>query len=336
MRGKGINYDTGFSPGDKQSRPEFDSEVARRELRIIATDLHCNVVRISGGDVGRLAIAGRHAMEAGLEVWFSPFPTEMSATRVLSHLTECAVRAEKLRAQGAKVVFVAGCELSVFAKGFLPGASAYDRMATLASPDPELWASLADVPARLNEFLAELAAAVRREFHGPVTYASAAWEPVDWGPFDIVAVDAYRDAGNAAGYRDDLQRHLSHGKPVAITEFGCCTYKGAGDRGGMGWAIVDESVEPRRIAGDYQRDESEQVAYMRELIATFEQAGVDSAFWFTFAGYRLPYRPDPRFDLDMASYGIVKVLEDREGTTYPGMPWEPKAAFDALAGIYAR
>ena len=74
MRGKGINYDTGFFPGGKDSRPGFDPETARRELRIIAEDLHCTAVRISGGEPERLSIAARHAAEAGLEVWFAPRP----------------------------------------------------------------------------------------------------------------------------------------------------------------------------------------------------------------------------------------------------------------------
>jgi hypothetical protein len=48
----------------------------------------------------------------------------------------------------------------------------------------------------------------------------------------------------------------------------------------------------------------------------------------------LPHRSNPREDFDMASYGVVKVLEDRLGHTYPDMPWEPKAAFTALADYY--
>ena len=36
----------------------------------------------------------------------------------------------------------------------------------------------------------------------------------------------------------------------------------------------------------------------------------------------------------MASYGVVKVLGDRRGHTYPDMAWEPKAAFTALADYY--
>ena len=66
----------------------------------------------------------------------------------------------------------------------------------------------------------------------------------------------------------------------------------------------------------------------------FDAAGVDSAFVNTFARYDLPHRDDPGRDLDMASYGVVKVLEGRPGRGYPGMPWEPKAAFAALADWY--
>ena len=36
----------------------------------------------------------------------------------------------------------------------------------------------------------------------------------------------------------------------------------------------------------------------------------------------------------MASYGVVKVLQDRLGGTYPDMAWEPKPAFSALADHY--
>jgi len=36
----------------------------------------------------------------------------------------------------------------------------------------------------------------------------------------------------------------------------------------------------------------------------------------------------------MASYGVAALLEGRTGTAYPGMPWEPKAAFAALAEYY--
>ena len=53
----------------------------------------------------------------------------------------------------------------------------------------------------LNAFLADAVAAVRPAFGGPLTYSSGMWEDVDWGPFDMVGVDLYRDASNEATYR---------------------------------------------------------------------------------------------------------------------------------------
>lgn len=39
MRGKGINYDTGFYVDPLGSRPEFSPDIVAREMRIIASDL---------------------------------------------------------------------------------------------------------------------------------------------------------------------------------------------------------------------------------------------------------------------------------------------------------
>lgn len=99
--------------------------------------------------------------------------------------------------------------------------------------------------------------------------------------------------------------------------------------------IIDRSVEPPAIKGDYQRDEGEQVRYLRELLEIFEQEGLHSAFWFNFADYHVPHRADPHYDLDLASYGVVKVLENATGREYPDMSWEPKEVFHELAAAYA-
>jgi hypothetical protein len=69
-----------------------------------------------------------------------------------------------------------------------------------------------------------------------------------------------------------------------------------------------------------------------ELLQVYDEEGADAAFVYTFARWDLPTSSDPERDFDIASYGVVKVLEQgRTGTTYPGLPWEPKAAFHALA-----
>src|SRR5437868_5711320 len=55
MNRKGINYDVGtvFHEG-VTSRENLAPEVIKREMEIIKNDLHCNAVRISGYDIGRL------------------------------------------------------------------------------------------------------------------------------------------------------------------------------------------------------------------------------------------------------------------------------------------
>lgn len=331
MRGKGINYDTGFYPGGVSSREQFDAGIVRREMQVIADDLHCTAVRVSGGDPARLSVAGELAAAAGLEVWFAPFPCELTAAELTPLLAECADRAEHLRRSGASVVLVCGCELSLFGAGFLPGGTVYERIARLQAGGEQLYSAFAALPGKLNDFLAATAEDARGRFGGPLSYASGMWEPVDWTPFDVAGVDAYRDADNADRFRLELRRHLRHGKPLAITEFGCCGYAGAADRGGLGWAILDTSAEPPVLDADYVRDEHEQVTYLRDLTEIFEAEGVDLAFWFTFAGYRLVPGAGPRRDLDLASYGVVKMAPGGPGCGYQGLGWEPKLAFGALA-----
>ncbi|MBY8884210.1 hypothetical protein K7472_05035 [Streptomyces sp. PTM05] len=336
MRGKGINYDTGFRPGGELSRTDFDPDVVAEEMRVIASDLHCTAVRISGGDPERLTAAAQHAAAVGLQVWFAPFPCELTADELRPFFADCARRAEEIRRGGADVVLVTGCELSLFAAGFLPGATVYDRIAALTTNNPRDWAEFGGLPGRMNAFLADVVADARQRFGGPITYAAGTWEDVDWGPFDIVAADAYRGGHNADRFRDEVRAMFRHGKPVAVTEFGCCGYRGAGERGGTGWMIVDRGTEPPSLTGDPVRDEDEQVRYFQEVLEVFEREGVEAAFWFTFAGFELPHvADDPLHDLDMASYGVVKVLPGGlRGTTHPSMAWEPKKVFHALAAAY--
>ena len=105
----------------------------------------------------------------------------------------------------------------------------------------------------------------------------------------------------------------------------------------MGWMIADEKPDPPVIPGTYERDEEEQVRHLRDMLAIYEAEDIDSAFWFSFAGFEQPrHHTDPHRDLDLASYGVVAVLEHEHGTTYPDMAWEPKQVFGALAAAYAR
>jgi hypothetical protein len=99
---------------------------------------------------------------------------------------------------------------------------------------------------------------------------------------------------------------------------------------------VDWSKDPARLKGEYVRDEAEQARYLTELFDVFEAEGVAGAFAFTFIAPKYPHREQAALDLDMASYALVKSYADRKGSRYPDLPWEPKAAFDALAQRFKR
>jgi hypothetical protein len=246
----GIHYDTGFFPGGRSSRTVFNPDQVAFDMRAIAHDLNCAAVRITGGDPERVTVAADLAAAVGLDAWFSPMPCELDASEMLAVFEECAGRAEAVRRQSASnVVLVLGCEVSIFGRGFLPGADAYARIGQLSAPSPELFAEYPAIVGRLNAFLSQAVEVARTRFAGPVTYASGPWEQIDWTAFTIVGVDAYRDQGNAATFGQQLDALSVHGKPVAVTEFGCCTYRGAGEQGGNGWAIIEGHGEDQQLDG---------------------------------------------------------------------------------------
>src|SRR5690349_15997990 len=128
VRAKGITYDTGFVRYGKNSRKRFDTALVERELRIIRDDLHCTAVRVTGGDPERIELAAACAVDLGLEVWFSPYPLDLTINELLALFVDCAERAERLRRRGGEIVFVTGAELSLMNHGFLPGGSMEERI----------------------------------------------------------------------------------------------------------------------------------------------------------------------------------------------------------------
>ncbi|MFJ5829453.1 hypothetical protein [Streptomyces sp. NPDC093089] len=339
MRARGMTYDTGFVVHGRTSREDFDPVVVRRELAVIRDDLHCNAIQIIGGDADRLEVAADAAAELGLEVWFSPYPLELDPEEILTLFRDCAERAERIRRQGATVVFVAGVELSVMNRGFLPGRSPEERVAQLMSRPERRADAMRELGVRVNAFLRDAAAAVREHFHGKLTYAAIQFEQVDWTPFDITTFELLRSAEVADGFRDAVRTLARGPRPLAVTGFGTAAYRGAGDRGGRVMEVVEHDPltrAPIRLNGTYERDEAGQAAYLSELLEIFDTEGVDSAFVFLFALPGYPHRPDgdPRDDLDRAGLGIVKLLEDGRGRTYPDMGWEPKEAFAAVSRQY--
>lgn len=337
MRAKGIAYDTGFVRHGEISGGSVDLGRVRRELTIIRDDLHCNAVHVVGGDPERLELTARAAADLGLEVWVSPYPLELTTPEILALFADCAERAERVRQAGAEVVFVTGVELSIMNQGFLPGDDVTERLGRLLGRPDGRAERLADASARLDAFLRDAVATVRERFGGKVTYACIQFERVDWTLFDIMSVELIRSAEVAGIFRQGVRTLVAQGKPVAITGFGTATWRGAGDVAPRSMEILeyDQTGRPVRLTGEHVRDEEGQATYLRELLEIFDAEGVDGAFVYLFALNDFPHRPaDPARDFDLASLGVVKVFEDRKGDTYPDMPWEPKAAFHAVADHY--
>jgi hypothetical protein len=339
MRIRGVTYDVGTPViNGGLTRENLPLDVVEREMRVIAEELHCNAVRITGQDIGRLKLAADAASRQGLAVWLSPVLHNADEQETFRHTTEAASVCEELRKSGNQVVLVVGCELSVFMSGVIPGDSMLDRLRVLF--DPSRWT--ADLFAngspeeRLNAFLARTAKEARRHFGGPVTYASGLWEDVDWDPFDFVGIDAYRDGSNADRFRDIIRNYRRFGKPVIVTEFGCCTYVGAENLGGMGWMVVDRAATPWRLSKPLVRDESVQARYLTEMLDLFEGEGVDGAFIYTFVSPSYPSSDDPIYDLDTASYSLVRTWPAGNDSASGHSSWERKEAFHAVADRFGQ
>jgi hypothetical protein len=336
MRANGMTYDVGFVRDGENSVPRLDLELVRRELAIIRDDLHCNAVQIVGGDPERLEAAAHIAAGLGLEVWFTPYPLDLTLTEIHELFLDCARRAAQVP---GRVVFVAGVELSIMNRGFIDGDRIDQRLTRLFGDPGGRPKRIAELSERLGRFFQTAVPAIREIFGGPVTYSAIQFEGIDWDLFDFVTLELIRSAEVAGIFRDAVHALVAQPKPVAVTGFGTATWRGAGDVAPRSMEIIEYDAEtgwPLRLDGVYERDEAGQAAYLDEVLEIFDSAGVDSTFVHLFALHNLPHRPDgdPREDLDLASLGIVKVLENRTGATYPDMPWEPKAAFAAVAARY--
>lgn len=332
MKTKGVDYDLGVSYMEGiSSRPTFDRSIVKREIEIIKNDLHCNAIRLNGHDPQRLAFAGECALAQGLQVWFLPKYVDMTGQEALSYLAECAQVAEELRQRSPDVVFITGCELTLFLNGIIDGSNLMERVG-----NPVNWERMrrGEHNSALNDFLASAVAEIRKHFHGPLTYASIPLEKVDWSLYDMVGLDHYREARTQHMYRDMLERYFSFGTPVIITEFGCCTYQGAAEMGARGWQVIDYKTDSPQIMGDLVRDEAVQANELLDLLQILDAAKVDGAFVYTFVTPADAYSENSKYDLDMANYGLVKSYTDKMGMVYPDMPWDPKESFHAVASYF--
>jgi hypothetical protein len=332
MRRRGIHYDIGTTTIDGDStRPTLERERMEREIRDIVVGLHATAIRITGGDTDRIAAAATIGGRHDLELWLSPMLPNADESTTLSAIEASAADAEALRRDGHAVVLVVGCESSVFTFGILPGETHADRLGLLLDQERLVAAVTAagtDPQARFAEFIALAVDRARTRFAGPLSYAAGTWEQVDWSRFDIVGVDAYRDAGNRTAYIDQLRERVAGGAPVVVTEVGCATYRGAAERGAMAWTAVDSASGARRVREGIRRDEAAQAAELDELMAAIETSGADGMFVYTYIAPSYPSDPVPALDLDAASFALVR--------SWPGGRSTPKAAYRTVADRFAR
>ena len=333
---KGINYDVGmfYKPGIC-TRPEFNDQAIHKEIGMIRNDLHCDSIRISGYDMERLIKASEFALEQGMQVWLSPVFIDATLEQNATYLHECAVAAEKLREKHDHVVFVVGCEYSLYMHGFIKGNDCYERIAKIFGFPGFILNALGfrnNAYKKMNAFLNRTVKNIRSVFKGKVTYAAGTWEKVDWSIFDIVSINHYRTSYNQSSYAKQLRNYQVYQKPVAVTEFGCCTYEGAEKAGGGGWNIIEEKDGKRKIKDNYKRSESTQADYIIDLLEIFKQEKIYASFVFTFINPGFEYNPDPACDFDMASYGIVKPVTGENPDE--GLSFLPKEAFYRLAEFY--
>lgn len=99
---------------------EASADDTRRDMEVIARDLHCTTVMLIG-DGKRLIDAARTALETGLGVYIRPHVTELPQPQVLEQLDAVAEAAEALRREHPdRVTLLVGSEFSHTVPGVVP------------------------------------------------------------------------------------------------------------------------------------------------------------------------------------------------------------------------
>ncbi|MEU6041158.1 hypothetical protein ABZ801_37780 [Actinomadura sp. NPDC047616] len=326
---RGVFYEVGDG---ESAATAWNAARMRRDMRAIRHGLHADSVVIAGNGVERLAATASEAAERGLSVWLQPRLGDRPETEIMEHLAEAGRVAERMRRQGAGVHLSVGAEFLLFVPGIVPGDNVLERVENVMKGnfDPEHMAR------RLREVIARAAAVGRSVFNGPLTYGAAADDEVDWSLFDVVSVNYYAYHERREDYVRELRNYRRWGKPVAISECGSCTYEGAPQGGGMGWYAIDYTKPEPEIRGNLVRSERTQAEYLGQVLDVFDSMGLYAAMVYQFVSPELPHRAEPRYDLDMAGYSLVKTIRDEPFDPESAWHWEPKEAFHTVAGRFRR
>lgn len=86
---------------------------------------------------------------------------------------------------------------------------------------------------------------------------------------------------------------------------------------------------------NYKRDESVQSNYLIDLLNIYSSEKVYAVFVYTFISRKAAYNINKKYDLDMANFGLIKVLpSDLNDLKTPYM-WERKKAFIEVSKFYS-
>lgn len=321
MKYRGVVYDVGLRFGDQGFSVEpFDPILVEHDMRVIANDMHANAVRIEGEEIHRLESAAQAAHSMGLTVFFNPWKMN----------------------EGVDIVFVAGCEYTIFSKGVFPGESFYERAMWLGTQFPgghmtrDVPQVLRDKSVELNKVLRSFVKVIRAKFGGLLTYSAGTWELVDWDIFDIVGIDYYRRGEAEEEYVAGLE-HYRFGKPLAVMEVGCCAYEGAAGRGDGGFMLL-KSTNPDG-SGVFEggvvptRSEREQADYLGTQLNLLAAADVHAVFVYVFS-FPCMRRGEGPSDLDMMCFSLVKYFPDGDPRSNAMPPWTPKESFHRVADFF--
>ncbi|BCS30673.1 uncharacterized protein APUU_80976A [Aspergillus puulaauensis] len=343
MKHRGVVYDVGLNfNGTGFSVEPFDTALVKYDMETIAHKLHANAVRIEGEEIARLETATRSAHSMGLKVFFNPWKMNATVEETRAYFEEAAKTAQKLRNEGIDLVFIAGCEYTIFGKGVFPGDCFNDRVKFLAPQFPsghkieDIPQALRDKSIELNKVLSSFVKVIRSQFGGQITYSAGSWEVVDWDIFDIVGIDYYRRGETAEMYVSCLDRYRI-GKPLAVLEVGCCAYEGAAERGDGGFVLL-KGTNPDGT-GIFENDivptrsEKEQADYVGTQLELLHNAGVNGAFIFLFSFPCMPTGKGAK-DLDMMCFSLVKTFPQQDSRSKDMPPWEPKEAFHRVAEVF--
>lgn len=322
---RGINYDTGTEfISNEITRVEWNLKDIQSDFSIIKNDLHCNAINLYGTNKTRLLESIQIALENDLLV-FAQLRT-IDKTQKEMHLTVLDFAEELSRLyNNGNIVLNIGCEASLFAKGFIPGKTFLNRMFNMIW----IWPFLSIINRKLSHFLNGMANDIRKRFKGQIIYGSGSWENINWDGFDYIGVNLYRDKENLHMYKSLVRELGSNRKPAIVTEFGCCTFNGASLVGGGGWTIIDYKSKPPKLKRNIERNEAEQAKLLVDSIRLFNESNIYGCFVFDFIETQQLFSENPLYDLDKASYGIVKAIE-KNGSII----WEKKEAFSKVSEEY--